>query len=236
MSDPHNALLIDAGNTNAKYCFVNRQGEFRLQNDFQLEVAALKGVSQVVMCSVREPSFAQSVKDLCLQDKVPFRQIFTQSEAFGTRCAYQNYQTLGVDRWMNILAVAAQTDQTVLTFSIGTAMTIDIVHNKQHIGGWITPGFDMSKQALFNNTSGVFGNQHYPKNDAFGESTSDCVNFGCRALVNGLLREALQQAKNYNDRIKIVVFGGGLNLLNQEEFPNLQVDELLVFKGLSRFI
>lgn len=236
MSDPFSVLLIDAGNTNVKFCQMSRQGEFRVSPDFQLGPGVFKGLSQVVMCSVRKPSFALLVEQLCAFDEVPFKQIFTQKEAFGTKCAYENFETLGVDRWMNILAAAKETEQTVLTFSIGTAMTIDLIHNQQHVGGWITPGFDMSKQALFNNTNGVFGNQHYPTNDGFGDSTIDCVNYGCRALVNGLLREALQQAKKYNENVHIKVCGGGVNLLNQEEFRNLEVEEFLVFKGLSRFV
>lgn len=239
MSEGHNSLLIDAGNSNVKYCLFDEKGTLTpLPNaDFQSSEHFSKyAIDKVVLCSVRDKAFAESLSALCKSNAVCFQQVFTQAESFGTKCAYQNFQTLGVDRWMNILAVARETEQAVLTFSIGTAMTIDLVYNRQHLGGWITPGFDLSKNALFNNTNGVFGNLEYPARDKFGESTEDCVNFGCKALVNGLLREALAQAKAYSKEPKIKVFGGGIGLLNTNVFDNLEVDELLVFKGLARFI
>lgn len=239
MSDKPEALLIDAGNTNVKYCFADKAGGLTLLPEFDFDVPGILGLNnirRVLLCSVRSADYAEEVKSKCASESVDLTQIFTTAEAFGTRCAYANFSTLGVDRWMNILAVAKETDEAVLSFSIGTAMTIDLVYRRQHLGGWITPGFDLAKQALFSNTNGVFGDQEYPTQDKFGESTQDCVNFGCRALVNGLLREGLRQASRYSEQVKIKVFGGGVRLLDIGGFDNIEVDNLLVFKGLSRFI
>lgn len=239
MSEGAEALLVDAGNTNIKYCLVDANHKMNLLHakEISSKTDLLNlNIKQVLLCSVREVEFARELKRQSLSADLEFKQIFTQPCSFGTRCAYQNYQTLGVDRWMNILAVAKESDEAILTFSIGTAMTVDLIYKKQHIGGWITPGFDMSKNALFENTSGVFGDSTYPYSDGFGESTVDCVNYGCRALVNGLLREALNLAQKYSSNVKIKAFGGGIKLVNTKEFTNIEVDDLLVFKGMLRFL
>lgn len=239
MSEPTDVLLIDAGNTNIKYCLVDADHSMSLLPGKEIKSNADLNslyIKKVLLCSVRDLAFASELKRHCVSTGIEFRQVFTESISFGTTCAYKNFQTLGVDRWMNILAVAKETDDAILTFSVGTAMTVDLVYKKQHIGGWITPGFDMSKKALFENTSGVFGNSTYPIIDDFGTSTEDCVNYGCRALVNGLLREALFRASKYSRNVKIKAFGGGVNLINQKEFHNIEVDDLLVFKGLLRFV
>lgn len=239
MSGPADVLLVDAGNTNVKFCLVDANQTMSLLPEMEVNSKTdLKSlnIKQVLLCSVREAAFASELKQQSVSTNINFRQIFTEPVSFGTKCAYKNYQTLGVDRWMNILAAAKDPEDTILTFSIGTAMTVDLIHQKQHLGGWITPGFDMSKNALFKNTNGVFGNSIYPNSDGFGESTEDCVNYGCRALVNGLLREALNIATKYSTNVKIKVFGGGTKLINQKEFNNIEVDDLLVFKGLARFL
>ncbi|MCC2608233.1 type III pantothenate kinase [Planctobacterium marinum] len=235
MSKQHEVLLVDAGNSNVKSSFLSGD-EFLLQADPLRDMALLQSTQRVILASVRSPSYSEQLQYECHSKGIEFTEIFTDRAAFGTRCAYQNFKTLGVDRWMMILAAARQDEQALLVVSIGTAMTVDLIHEKQHKGGWITPGFDMSKSALFSNTQQVFGNNDYPGENLFGSSTEHCVNFGCRAQVNGLIYEAINIAEQFAEKVKVLVCGGGVSLLDKEKFSNIEVDENLIFKGMKRFI
>lgn len=235
MSKQHEVLLVDAGNSNVKSSFLSGDG-FLLQADPLKDLALLQSTQRVILASVRSPSYSEQLQYECQRNNVEFKEILTDRAAFGTRCAYQNFKTLGVDRWMMILAAAQYAEQALLVVSIGTAMTVDFIHEKQHKGGWITPGFDMAKSALFNNTQQVFGNNDYPGENLFGSSTEHCVNYGCRALVNGLIYEAINNAEQFAEKVKVLVCGGGVSLLDKEKFDNIEVEENLIFKGMKRFI
>ena len=244
MSARFDVLLIDAGNTNVKYCLASVDGELQMLRGEPVSIAALlttHNIRKVLLASVRGADFSQQVAQYCAALQVAFEQIHTSAEAFGTRCGYADFQTLGVDRWMSVLAAAQHNDDATLSISVGTAMTVDLIVNRQHIGGWIIPGFDLSKKALFGNTDGVFGDQSYPVSDEFGKSTPDCVNFGCRALINGLVREAVFEARKTTKVVSVVICGGGQRLVSIEALKcslhcDIQFDELRIFRGLARFI
>ncbi|WP_338291059.1 type III pantothenate kinase [Planctobacterium marinum] len=238
MSEARNLLLVDAGNTSVKSCVVKANGEtIRLGDPLRdRDLINTNKISRVLLVSVRAQSYSENLQQYCFDKQIRFREVTTSESAFGTACAYENYQTLGVDRWMMILAAAARPEDTILVMSIGTAMTLDLVHNKQHLGGWIAPGFDLAKSALFQKTANVFGNADYPNHNAFGDNTESCVNFGCRAQVNGLLKEGIKCAEEYSTKLKILVCGGGISLLDLSEFDDIEVNENLIFEGLMRFV
>lgn len=238
MSEAVNHLLVDAGNSNVKSCVVLSDDTLTVLKDplDNTVIFTQYSIKRVVLASVRNADYSQRLQQYCAVEKIPFTELETEAEVFGTRCAYKNYKTLGVDRWMMILAAAQRAEESILVLSIGTAMTVDFVHQGQHIGGWITPGFDLAKHALFQNTQQVFGNDEYPKNNQFGDGTEACVNYGCRAQVNGLLEEALRVAKHHASHVKVLVCGGGIGLLDFALFDDLEVDEHLIFKGIKRFI
>ena len=238
MSEALDLLLVDAGNTSVKSCLVKSDGEMTRFGDPLRDISFIDDnkVTSVLLISVRAQNYSEKLEQYCFNNQIRFKEVTTSSSAFGTRCAYEKYQTLGVDRWMMILAAADRAEDTILVMSIGTAMTLDLVHKKQHIGGWIAPGFDLAKTVLFQKTAQVFGNTDYPKHNAFGDDTQSCVNFGCRAQVNGLLREGIKCAERYSKKIKILVCGGGVSLLDPSEFNDIEVEENLIFEGLKRFI
>lgn len=233
-----NVLLVDAGNSNVKSCLITSANTTQRFGDPMQgpEIFSQYAINKVLFISVRDKAYRERLIKFCSNNTIPFEEIKTSSSNFGTDCAYANYQTLGVDRWMMILAAAEFEERCLLVVSVGTAMTIDLVYDQQHIGGWIAPGFDLSKKALFVNTEHVFGNDNYPDNTEFGNSTENCVNFGCRALVNGLIREAIRCSKDYSSEVKILLCGGGAALVDRAEFETIAVDDNLIFKGMMRFI
>ena len=62
---------------------------------------------------------------------------------------YREPSSLGVDRWMVVLAAYHRCSGTALVIDLGTAITLDYIRSDgQHLGGYIVPGTHLSQRAL----------------------------------------------------------------------------------------
>ncbi len=151
-----NTLLIDAGNSRLKWCWLTRDGrsEVQARPNVLLPDTGLAGhwqeqrpVAIHVACVAGEPirAWLQQV----LPPLAPVR--FHQSPA---RCgpwrnAYADPGLLGVDRWLAMLAVPALGRDAFVLADCGTALTLDCVDaTGQHLGGSILCGPDKALAAL----------------------------------------------------------------------------------------
>ena len=154
MLGPFKALLVDIGNTQIKYALVNQIED---TNDIHYcqTVKALGEyipvVDQILVSCVGDSCGIVSLTSLAEQCHTPIRFVQTQAEQFGVRCAYQNFSTLGVDRWLAVLAAEQETRLPCAVLDLGTANTCDILVDKQHHGGWIAPGFSLMRESLLIN-------------------------------------------------------------------------------------
>ncbi len=62
---------------------------------------------------------------------------------------------LGIDRWLQVLAVATQAHENYCVISCGTALTIDLAQGQQHLGGFILPNLYLQRYSLIQNTKGI---------------------------------------------------------------------------------
>ena len=131
--------------TDVKYC---RQPE-----DL---IAYISTVNQVLVSSVGHFSLVEELERLCERFNTPCKVINTEAETLGIQCGYAKFNTLGVDRWLAILAAREITQLPVAVIDLGTANTCDIVINDQHLGGWISPGFSVMRESLLSTTQNVF--------------------------------------------------------------------------------
>lgn len=227
-------LLIDLGNTRGKYVCLNGDGTFGDVHTFD-SAQALPPASHILLAKVGQSQLAEHIEQQARAQGQHYREIKTQAEAFGVRCAYQNYHTMGVDRWLAILAASRFNLPACCVFDIGTAITCDFLVGKQHLGGWIAPGFDLMRGSLRRDTEQVFVNEEYPQQLQIGTSTEDCVNQGCLALVQGCFDKAADTLTKIHPHGKLLVTGGGQDLL---DYPHpeivIPVDNL-VFQGLALY-
>lgn len=239
MSEQFKALLVDIGNTQIKYVLVNEVSDIAEVKSCQKIkdlVAYFDSAYQVLVSSVGHASQVTELQSECERYAKPFKQINTQANTLGIECGYEKFQTLGVDRWLAILAARAITQLPVAVVDLGTANTCDIVINNKHLGGWISPGFSVMRESLIKNTQNVFANSNMPEKLNIGDTTEDCVSFGCLASQTGFVMMAQQYISQSQDDYRVLVTGGGqksLNLSNNEKilyFPNL------VLRGLFRLI
>jgi type III pantothenate kinase len=158
----------------------------------------------------------------------------TDYSTLGVTCAYADPALLGIDRWLNILAVAGR--QPACVVSCGTALTIDVVNNNQHCGGYILPGMNLQLSSLIHGTQRVRPHDITCATLDYGKNTSESVHHGillaCTAAIEKV-HAALKQVTDKN--VQLILTGGDAEKLS----PHLQIahdmmPELLLL-GLQRY-
>lgn len=239
MSDQSKYLLIDIGNSRIKFVRVNSAND-DLNVEHCMSIEEIENVialsHKVLVACVGKPDLVEKLNELCIKHQVSCQVMQTQPQEFGIECAYEHYQNLGVDRWLAIIAARTMTELPVAILDLGTANTCDIVIGNRHVGGWIAPGFSLMKQSLLSNTQKVFTDLSMPQEINMGQSTPECVNYGCLAALQGFVLTAENYLASSEENYEILVTGGDQNLLFSLKNSNLHYFSNLVLRGLQRFL
>jgi len=251
-------LLIDWGNTQLKFVLVDSWCNSEITTE---ELHACDGDSSlleflssnnieildnILISSVKaEPENQELVSKLSAKtNNLYFAK--TASQSCGVTCAYQEPEFLGVDRWLAVVAAhhlllkddesAKLQNAVVGVISIGTAITLDMVSQGQHLGGHILPGQRLMFESL-KQTGRV--RPDALKTDcatiALGRSTTECVEKGIRSLIEGYLKLAMEEFEGQHPISHWLIHGGGgkdwFKLL-KSSFPKLEHKPSLIFDGL----
>jgi type III pantothenate kinase len=239
VSDPFKALLVDVGNTQIKYVMVNDISDLSAIKCCQ-DIAGLSSyissACEVLVSSVGHLSLLAELERLCEDFNKPYKIIHTEAETLGIQCAYEKFKTLGVDRWLAILAAREITRLPVAVIDLGTANTCDIVVKNKHLGGWIAPGFSIMRESLLSNTQDVFTDTNMPEVLQLGGITEDCVSYGCLASQTGFVVMAEQYLNNKYEDYLVLVTGGGQHLLSLQNKKKIIFFSNLVLRGMFRLI
>jgi type III pantothenate kinase len=130
----------------------------------------------------------------------------------GVTNAYLHVEQMGVDRWLAMLAAYSWADQQAcLIVDCGSACTVDLIlANGTHLGGYIVPGAQLMKSALFRGTDRVKPSQvSYDAELRPGKTTQEAVSGGLWIMQLGLVQSALQQLLDAGAVMPCVVFTGG---------------------------
>ena len=187
-------------------------------------------ISQVRLSSVAANSIQ---KDLVAQVKSQFNAEVTlakvSSVAAGVRCGYEDPSSLGVDRWLALVAAYDRYQASVLIVDAGSAMTLDLVsEDGHHLGGYILPGLSLMRDALWRGTDRV-------KVDAVVNDCGIAPAKNTTAAVNqGSLLAAIATIEKLANEYpsKLVVTGGDAKKLlphlkgNVDYLPDLVLDGL----------
>jgi len=151
---------------------------------------------------------------------------------------YETPETLGKDRLA--AAIGANElfpDQNLLVIDAGTAITYDLVSEKnQFIGGNISPGLEMRFKAL-NHFTGKLPLVSY--SDVFqpiGKNTIDAIRAG---VQNGILYEIEQCIDAFNrnyQNLRIIMTGGDSNFFDKKLNYSIFVNFNLTLIGLNRIL
>ena len=248
--------LVDIGNTRVKWACSHGYGAtLSGHGAFSYEPDALRreleqrwpderplGLEQALIASVAGPEVTGRVRDFITSAwSVKVEEAVAETARDGLKNGYDDPASLGVDRWLALLAAWRKYETSLCVIDCGTTITVDIVlHEGQHLGGrhlggHIYPGLAAHRKALAMVASQIQADDDAVPTLAFGRSTSEGVSNSYAFALSGMLRECLEKVrKEHGAELLAVITGGGAEALPSSLLPALVRHEPdLVLQGLN---
>lgn len=225
-------LQVDAGNTRVKWRTLINGEASSVQHMSMVEFIAelevlLVDVQQVQISGVADMSdLLQALSAIVAQDKLYVAQTLKQQAGLINR--YDDYQKLGVDRWLAMLAASQKYSQGFIVVDAGTALTIDVVSQGQHLGGYILPGVRTAQMSLVVGTAQIQLDDNVGAQLGLGQSTAECISHGVLRQLSVLIADV---ANDYPS-LPVLLSGGDLDKF-KGLFPLAEICPDIVFDGLA---
>ena len=234
-------LLVDCGNTRFKWV---QWQDGRLREESALRVSEGLSQAELAQCwvNISRPSRIliasvanESVtRQICAWAErtwhISPEIIQTQAQGYGVMNGYRQPETLGVDRWLALIAARHHCALPACIVDCGTALTLDVLEsNGQHRGGVICPGLNLMGQALLERASGIQTiMKEYKSGEILADNTGAAVQAGAFHALVGFLERMHRQLP----KLHWIITGGDAAKINQElSFPCQWVPDL-VWKGM----
>ncbi|MEX3774162.1 pantothenate kinase [Pseudomonas sp. MYb118] len=159
-------------------------------------------------------------------------------EMSGVRNGYEEFERLGLDRWLAMIGGYHLASGACLVLDFGTAVTADFVAGDgEHLGGFICPGMPLMRNQLRTHTRkiryGDLAAERALESLVPGRSTVEAVERGCSLMLRGFVLTQLELARSYwGDDFSVFLTGGDAGLVSAI-VPEARVVPDLVFVGLA---
>jgi len=238
-------LLLDIGNTRIKWAyvesdiFISGQAITHKTSAFAKTIKqqwlALNMPDNLAICSVSAKHIAKQVITVAQQLWPDIKVIIAKSSAqtFSVINAYPQPEKLGIDRWLGLIAFQHYyPGHCGGIIDCGTAITLDCINdNGQHLGGLISPGVQLMKQALQHNTEALpLTTEHYSA--ALSNTTEAAIYSGTLYAAAGFIEKTITDLGKGNTWI---LTGGDAHLLAPYLKIKCILDTGFVLKGLSLY-
>lgn len=202
-------LEIDAGNTRIKWRLLEyaktqkekissgvelvQAGVNELPEAFCKHLQELRkdGIKKICVSNVRGKNFENALAAFCEKHfsiKLDFALVSPEKD--GLINAYQDFNALGVDRWLAMLAAYHSAQSAVCVVDCGSAITIDLISaSGQHEGGFIVPGLQMMQRSLDEQTVNLHYQPESISNIEPGINTAIAINHGVLNMALGMLEK-----------------------------------------------
>ncbi len=191
------------------------------------------------LVSVRTPEETDSlVASLVDVFGVSVTRAVPAREMAGVKNGYQDYERLGLDRWLALLGGYHLASGACLVLDFGTAITADFVAaDGEHLGGFICPGMPLMRNQLRTHTRRIryddMAAERAHESLAPGRTTVEAVERGCMLMLRGFVLTQLELAQQYwGEDFVVFLTGGDANLVSGV-VPDAKVVPDLVFVGLA---
>lgn len=235
-------LWLDIGNTRLKYWItqhdqvIGHAAELHLQSPADLLLGLIQyfkslNLDDVGISSVQDAKNNARIKKILSLLDIPIYFAKVHAEYAGLSCGYDRTELLGIDRWLQVLAVA-NAEQDLCIVSCGTALTIDLTAGMQHLGGYILPNLYLQRDSLIQNTKGIKIPDVAFDELSPGRNTIDAVHHG---IFLGLL-STIEKVLSLHPR-QLILTGGDAQLFatHLTQFQPVVENDLLL-KGLQRYL
>ncbi|ADJ27163.1 type III pantothenate kinase [Nitrosococcus watsonii] len=246
-------LLVDIGNSRIKWARLDggkpadmgavARGKTGIKRVLSKAWKEFDDVNRIVVANVGGPKVAEQLEQwLQTHWQIAPEFLTARSNGYGIRNAYSKPETLGIDRWLGLVAArqryrGGDRKKAVCIVDCGSAITLDVLAaDGKHLGGLIIPGLAMMPKLLTDHTAVI------------NETTEEALEYSLLASTTGtaVSAGALYGAVAFIDRVshdvavemkgepKRVITGGDaprvLPLLRDkyEHLPDL------VLRGLAR--
>lgn len=243
-------LWLDLGNTRLKYWLTEGNQVIAQQAMQHLQAPAelLLGLQDKLVSL--QPSFVgvSSVLGQQVNQRVAHTldKLHVPHELVKVNANHQYMQSqydanlLGVDRWLQMLAVA-NVKQNLCVVSCGTAVTIDLVPQAVHMGGYIFPSIYLQREALQAGTRQIsIADGEFASIDV-GKNTADAVHRGILLSIVGAIHEVMRTHPTFD----LVLTGGDAHivaqhlatdgLLSHNVIHKSYIENDLLLQGLQRY-
>ncbi|MGZ0714958.1 pantothenate kinase [Pseudomonas palleroniana] len=159
-------------------------------------------------------------------------------EMAGVRNGYEEFERLGLDRWLAMLGAFKLGSSACLVLDFGTAATADfIAADGEHLGGFICPGMPLMRSQLRTHTRKIryddTAAEQALEQLSPGRTTVEAVERGCTLMLRGFVLTQLELARSYwGDEFSVFLTGGDAGLVT-EVVPQGRLVPDLVFVGLA---
>jgi len=241
-------LELDCGNSFIKWRVLNAEAlilvaEGVVDSDQALcdRLRLLSGVSlsRCRLVSVRTAEETDALTEMLEQEfGVSVMCATPARELSGVRNGYEDYERLGLDRWLAMLGGFHLSKGSCLVLDFGTAVTADfIAMDGEHLGGFICPGMPLMRNQLRTHTRKIryddVAAERALTSQAPGRSTVEAVERGCSLMLKGFVLTQLEIARSYWGGDFTVFITGGDAELVADVAPGARFVPDLVFVGLA---
>lgn len=229
---------FDIGNTRAKF-WVTRDGHIAYRGGFPhhgdmewllagLPVELEPAPQRLYGLSVLDAGRTEAFVAAALQRWGMVPQL-AASDALhaGIQNGYESPSRLGVDRWLGVLAAAGEGKACVVL--CGTAITLDLVEQGRHAGGYIIPGLSLMASSLIERTRGIRCDVAPSGGIGPGRNTSDAVARGGLLAAAGCIERVVRQEQ----ASRLILAGGDAERVSESLSISHFVDPDLLLKGLQ---
>jgi type III pantothenate kinase len=193
-------LLIDVGNTAIKWRLANAEGLLdaggsisdmsSLCKAIEPENWGVAGLASVAS----DAADAELIAALTASRATVVHRATAQSTCLGLVSSYVEPESMGVDRWLAMLAAHAHNEGALCVIDAGTAVTVDLVSAEGvHEGGYVLPGADLMRRALSNETDRIHVNALESPAIVPGNNTQACVTAGSWRAVMGAVESTMAE-------------------------------------------
>ena len=235
-------MLLDAGNSRLKWALCDEHGDlhgFGSAHYPNLDVLE-NLVREIDPTAVYGVAVCGATKQLLIESACPKKILWqtSQVEAIGIINHYDHPSELGADRWFNVLGARRfNTEDALVVVSCGTATTIDVLTaDNRYLGGSIIPGIHLMHTALSRHTAQLkraLGQFHDVAQNTPDAMATGIIDASCGAIERQKNRLAQMDSGHH---VKIILTGGGANVLHPFLDKNHQNIDNLVLFGLARWV
>jgi len=188
----------------------------------------------VIVVSSVKPAWTEMVRRLAQDDLKEDIHVIGEDVPLPMPLLMDQPEKVGTDRVVSAAAAYDVVENAVVVADFGTAVTIDLVDaNGVFLGGAICPGFEISAQALKDNTAQLPKVTVHRPEAPYGKNTADAINCGLYYSVIGAMEEIIRRyAEEIGHWPQTIITGSGAKvILDDCPFVDNYVPNL-VLKGI----